>query len=102
MNIIRQEVGLRGGDLRPPDAPLRPPGVDPVVQHDRVQQDMVQQIPDEQDEREFERDEMAEQNPENHLCEFCPHSFRTKTGLGVHQQRVHRNEYDNKIQEMQK
>ncbi|RXG59366.1 hypothetical protein Avbf_09280 [Armadillidium vulgare] len=55
MNIIRQEVGLRGGDLRPPDAPLRPPGVDPVVQHDRVQQDMVQQIPDEQDEREFER-----------------------------------------------
>ncbi|RXG67827.1 Retrovirus-related Pol polyprotein from type-2 retrotransposable element R2DM [Armadillidium vulgare] len=31
-------------------------------------------------------------------CEFCPRSFRTATGLGVHQQKAHRMQYDQKVQ----
>lgn len=41
---------------------------------------------------------MAECVPDEHRCEFCIRSFRTATGLGVHQQKAHRALYDQKVQ----
>lgn len=44
---------------------------------------------------------MVEQNLEDHRCEFCPRVFGSSIGLGVHQQQVHRADYDRKVQAME-